>query len=220
MKTTVSLTFLAQCLFLLVTATGCSLCCAPYDYCGPVFADGHCANLARQRCGTAFNGPMGCNGGAQVIYDENGQPISVPTAQQPTPATYQNMETVPTPAPKQQLPPGGHLYKQPATAQNTMTQPMAQNTMTQSATVQAQFQHASAYNSAQRNLASAATSGSTDSGASTVVSTSEMPTTIPVNADGYQRVAVYDENQKLLGYEMIDATGKSVHQLPAPAHVQ
>ncbi len=205
MKKTVSLTILVQCLFLLITATGCSLCCAPYDYCGPVFADGHCANLARQRCGTAFNGPMGCNNGAQVIYDENGQPISVPTTQQPTPATSQNTQMVPTPAPKQQLPPGGHLYKQPATAQNTVTQPTA---------IQAQFQHASAYNTAQR------TANPGNSNASTVISTSEMPTTIPVNADGYQRVAVYDENQQLLGYEMIDATGKSVQQLPAPAHVQ
>jgi len=41
-----------------------------------------------------------------------------------------------------------------------------------------------------------------------------------VNADGFQKVAVYDENQQLLGYEIIDATGKSVQQLPAPDSVR
>ncbi len=199
MNKTVSLAILAQCLLLLITATGCSLCCAPYDYCGPVFADGRCANLARQRCGTAFNSSTGCNSGVQqqVIYDENGQPISISTAPQPMSATSQNMHSVPTRAPKQQLPPGGHLYKQPETARNMAPQ--------------AQFQHASAYHSAQRNVVSSN---------STAISTSEMPTTIPVNADGYQRVAVYDENQQLLGYELIDATGKSVQQLSGSMHIR
>jgi|GEM_PF-1609411 len=209
MKKVVSLMVLAGSLFLLGMSVGCSLCCAPYDYCGPVYANGQCSNLARFRCGTAF-GQGGCGMSGQVMVDENGQPIPVVSGQeqgiqqgvpqgiQPTPA--------PASAPRIQVSPGASGVAVP---QQTQYRPASMNSQVPQRIAYAQ---PSETETVQQALPP--------------VSRENVPAVMPQNgaiavgADGYQKVEVYDENNQLMGYEIIDATGKSVRQLPAPSHVR
>ena len=187
MKKFVSLILCSGLLVLAGLSTGCSLCCAPYDYCGPVYANGGCANLARMRCGTAFNGgcaTCGMHGQVQEFVDQNGQPIPQNAPQsQPTPAP--NVAPAPSPAPAP-----------------SVTQPLPGP----SASLPSQTQYRTA--SVAQSQTSPAAPTVPQNGA------------VAVDASGYARVAVYDENNQLLGYEMVDSTGKSVNQVPAPASAQ
>ncbi len=196
MKKADFLTVLAVGFLLLGTSVGCSLCCAPYDYCGPVYANGQCSNLARFRCGTAF-GQSGCGASPQVTPNENGGthqalPASEPGGNpriQPTPASSPQIQQ----SPRVALPP------------QTQYRPASIN-----AQVPQQIAHTNP--SVQQVLPPVSSVGATDA----------IPQNgaIAVGADGYQKVEVYDENNQLMGYEIIDATGKSVSQLPAPSHVR
>ncbi len=207
MKNVFSLIFAICGLALLCMASGCSLCCAPYDYCGPVYANGCCANLARQRCGTAFNQTQMPQ---QVTYDANGQPIPV--------------QNQPTPAPQ-------HIPGDTPASAMSAPSAMPQNQGMTASQFQAPYRQASANPTARPSAVSSAPAMSAmpsqqmaqapqmamlPAEPSNVSAPTPINGKIAVNADGFQKVAVYDENQQLLGYEIIDATGKSVQQLPAP----
>lgn len=213
MKNAFSLIFAICSLALLCMASGCSLCCAPYDYCGPVYANGCCANLARQRCGTAFNQTQMPQ---QVTYDANGQPI--PIQNQPTPAP----QHIPGDTPAQ-------------TSAMSVPSAMPQNQGMSAGQFQAPYRQASANPTARPSAVSSAPAVSAmpsqqmaqvpqvamrPAEPSDISAQTPVNGKIAVNADGFQKVAVYDENQQLLGYELIDATGKSVQQLPAPESVR
>ncbi len=204
MTKTVSMCFLACIGLFTVISSGCSLCCAPYDYCGPVYADGRCSNLARFRCGTAFNQTYNAPQDG-VVLDENGQPIP---GQNP-----QMQQTVPSQAAPSSVQP------QPTPAQNLTPVPTASATQNRGNYAQRSYRTAST--SAPNEVATALpVSDTVQTQTSAPIPQIPQSGTIAVNPDGYQKVAVYDENQQLMGYEMIDATGKSVQELPAPAHVQ
>jgi len=195
MKKFVSLVLSVGLLVLAGFSTGCSLCCAPYDYCGPVYANGGCSNLARMRCGTAFNGgcaTCGMHGQVQEFVNQNGQPVSQVNPQiQPTPAP----EVVPTPAPN----------VVPSTTQ-AIPAPTAS------------FQSPTKYQSA--SIAQVQVPQTTHP--TLPASSAPLPAngSVAVDASGYARVAVYDENNQLLGYEMVDSTGKSVNQVQIPVNAQ
>ena len=194
MKKFVSLILCSGLLVLAGLSTGCSLCCAPYDYCGPVYANGGCANLARMRCGTAFNGgcaTCGMHGQVQQFVDQNGQPIPQNAPQvQPTPApdVAPLVSPIPTQAPAATQPLPGPSASIPS---------------------KTQYRTASMAQSQPAQATPALPAPSTPQNGA-----------VAVDASGYARVAVYDENNQLLGYEMVDATGKSVNQVPAPASAQ
>lgn len=234
MKKSISFALLAVLLLLAGMNTGCRLCCAPYDYCGPIYANGCCSNLARHRCGTAFNQVP------QAVYDENGNLIQGAPGMVQGGVPYQPAPQ-PTPAPQGMVP-------QPTSAPQTMADPMipaagAQMNQYQSGRQQypqlasnagrSQAQQQVNYVQAEPQAVSQARAGAlpfatAESSSATVLPSESLSGnaaagvngSIAVNADGYQKVAVYDEKQQLLGYEIIDATGKSVQQLPAPSYVQ
>ena len=192
MKKFISLILCSGLLVLAGLSTGCSLCCAPYDYCGPVYANGGCANLARMRCGTAFNGgcaTCGMHGQVQQFVDQNGQPIPQ-NAPQAQPAAAPTLSPAPAPAPEP-----------------SVTQPLP----APSASLPSQTQY---------RTASVAQSQTTQAAPALPAPSTPQNGAIAVDASGYARVAVYDENNQLLGYEMVDSTGKSVNQVQAPANVK
>ena len=194
MKKFVSLILCSGILVLAGLSTGCSLCCAPYDYCGPVYANGGCANLARMRCGTAFNGgcaTCGAHGQVQEFVDQNGQPIPQNAPQiQPSPAPDVAPSVAPTPAP---APAATHPLPAPSASLPSQTQ---------------------------YRTASVAQSQTLQTAPDLPAPSVPQNGTIAVDASGYARVAVYDENNQLLGYEMVDSTGKSVNQVQAPINVK
>lgn len=157
------------CVLLLPPFAGCRLCCAPYDYCGPVYEGGQCSDLSRQRCGSVT--AMGC-APAQVIT-ENQAVI------QHTPAT----KSVPTPA----------IQKAP-----TPKQPSSQ-------VYNAVPQHYRQQGRTSQVIQATATQP--------IPNASAAQGQIVVDANGYQKVEVYDENGKFLGHETIDASGKTVQPL-------
>jgi hypothetical protein len=54
-------------------STGCCMCDAPYDYCGPVYTGGPCGPccLENERIGSAFTGPYAMGGMPGEYYDES-----------------------------------------------------------------------------------------------------------------------------------------------------
>ncbi|MDO4858355.1 MAG: hypothetical protein Q4A17_10475 [Thermoguttaceae bacterium] len=192
MKKFVSLILCSGILVLAGLSTGCSLCCAPYDYCGPVYANGGCSNLARMRCGTAFNGgcaTCGAHGQIQEFVDQNGRPVPQNAPQmQPSPAPDVAPSVMPAPAP-------------------STTQPLP----APSAKLPSQTQY---------RTASVAQTQTSPMAPALPASSAPQDGAVAVDASGYARVAVYDENNQLLGYEMVDSTGKSVNQVQVPANVR
>ena len=175
-------------LFLMGMSTGCRLCCAPYDYCGPVYSGGQCSNLARHRCGSgitnagAAGGCAKCGGGQTMMVPAQGMPTATPQQVVAPQATAQQ------PMAPQQIP--------AAQPQARNFQPI--NRQVPPAAQQAQYLTTSGAQSAPAVQSSG----------------------IAVNADGYQKIQVFDERGNLLGYETIDASGKSINQVPAPASAQ
>lgn len=247
MKKADILTILASGLLLLGTSVGCSLCCAPYDYCGPVFANGQCSNLARCRCGTAFGQGCGQGGCAtcgqanygvapQVTYDENGRPIQ--TVPSPAQGMRQNVQPQVQPqiqpsqiqptriqqGPAAQLQPSSGAALSQPTQNRSAQYPTNQYPPTQyrPASMNAQTPQRVAYAppSSQQVLPPASPTTANVANVVNVANGTPQNGSIAVGADGYQKVEVYDENNQLMGYEIIDATGKSVSQLPAPSHVR
>ncbi|MDO4570580.1 MAG: hypothetical protein Q4D38_09375 [Planctomycetia bacterium] len=178
-------------------STGCRLCCAPYDYCGPVYAGGKCSNLARFRCGTAFRrgcatcetGCASCQAGAPMMA---GAPM---VAGAPAPNYQYQVRT----APGQQMPiaqaapqrtlqrsaPTTQVYQTPSRPVQTASQIPAG---IQTATGTQLSYNQGVYQNAGQNA----------------------------SQNGYQRVQVFDEKGTFLGYEMIDASGRNVTMAQAP----
>ncbi|MDO4573780.1 MAG: hypothetical protein Q4D98_01040 [Planctomycetia bacterium] len=188
--------FAFACVALVVGLTGCKLCCAPYDYCGPVYQCGQCSDLAHRRCGSIAGQQS-----MVAVSTPQGTLQQVPSKQVPTPA----------PAPAvgsqvQQVPPSYQRYQQVQYQQ-------FQNRQAQ----QAPFQQ-TAQAPAQTGVVQAAALIPTPA-SSEHAARQNIPAVVPqegkiaVNADGFQEVAVYDENGRLLGYETIDAEGKTVKAL-------
>ena len=144
------------------------------------------------------------------MLDANGQPVPM---QGPQNAAPQQGMPQPTPAPATSPLPA------PTAAQNRMNYG-AQQYRTASRTAASQTPSALPVPQNSGSVAAALPVSASETGSGTFAAENPQAGNIAVNADGYQKVAVYDENQQLMGYEIIDATGKSVQQLPAPAHVQ
>jgi len=217
MKNVFSLFFAVSSLALLYMASGCSLCCAPYDYCGPVYANGCCANLARQRCGTAFNQTQVPQ---QVTYDANGQPI--PLQNQPARAPQHIPGDTPAQTSMMHAPSVMQQDQRMASPQyqaQYQQAPYRQASANPTARPAQQMMQAQQMAPAQQ-MAQAPQMAMLPAEPSAPSAQATANGTIAVNADGFQKVAVYDENQQLLSYEIIDATGKSVQQLPAPDSVR
>ncbi|MDO4551800.1 MAG: hypothetical protein Q4C96_11185 [Planctomycetia bacterium] len=84
--------------FILTFSPGCRLCCAPYDYCGPVYEGGNCSNLMTNRCGSGVNGAACCGNaccGAQPVYSPSASPALVPTNKTPQNISPKNIPVAP-----------------------------------------------------------------------------------------------------------------------------
>ena len=186
--------------FVLVVSfsAGCRLCCAPYDYCGPVYDCGQCANLMTNRCGSGVHG-VPCGGQpavaqipAQQIPQNSPQYNNSIPRQVPTPATGPQVQYTPNrfqntgmAAPVQQgmpmqQPQQGMVVQQGApTAQVMPIQPQVGKT--------AQPQ------------------------TMPMLPQQNTPDTMIVPPQGPQEVKYYDENGQLLGTETVDAGGRVIH---------
>lgn len=156
------------CVLLLPPLAGCRLCCAPYDYCGPVYEGGQCSDLSKQRCGSVT--AMGCI--PEQVITGNPTVIQQAPAMKSTPAPAIQR----TPTPKQ---PSSQVFNAvPQYRQQGRTSQVIQATAIQP-----------------------------------VTNPSVGQGQIVVDANGYQKVEVYDENGKFLGHETIDASGKTIQPL-------
>ncbi len=88
-------------------ATGCCLCDAPYDYCGPTFMGGDCVTDARMN--SAFN-PMPGPGTGEIVHAHEPQSVlesqsgeQTDTAPQATPSDIPSPTPMPT-APRAPVP--------------------------------------------------------------------------------------------------------------------
>ena len=212
MKVIARIGILGICASLLLGSVGCHLCCAPYDYCGPVWEGGQCSDLSRVRCGsvTAIGGCSTCGQHGAVAPDQavpaQGAPTAAP-APAPTPA--------PAPAPAAKSV-GPQVYRglNSNVRQVQATQPVNQ---TNSQVVPATATQPVAPN---RSLVVGRPASQKPVEAPTAVSVGnqnagQLPkdAVIAVGPDGFQKVEVYDEKGQFLGYETIDATGKTVQAL-------
>ena len=212
MKVIAKIGILGICASLLLGSVGCHLCCAPYDYCGPVWEGGQCSDLSRVRCGsvTAIGGCSTCSQHGAVAPAQavpaQGAPTAAP-APAPTPA--------PAPAPAAKSV-GPQVYRglDSNVRQVQATQPVNQ---TNSQVVAATATQPVAPN---RSLVVGRPASQKPVEAPTAVSvgsqkSGQLPkdAVIAVGPDGFQKVEVYDEKGQFLGYETIDATGKTVQAL-------
>ena len=210
MKVIAKIGILGICASLLLGSVGCHLCCAPYDYCGPVWEGGQCSDLSRVRCGsvTAIGGCSTCGQHGAVAPDQ-----AVPTQGAPTAAPAPAPTPAPAPATKSV---GPQVYRglDSNVRQVQATQPVNQ---TNSQVVAATATQPVAPN---RSLVVGRPASQKPVEAPKAVSVGnqnagQLPkdAVIAVGPDGFQKVEVYDEKGQFLGYETIDATGKTVQAL-------
>lgn len=196
MRTVFYSAVLAACVLTACLSTGCRMCCAPYDYCGPVWQCGGCADLSTRRCGSGVHGPAcgPCGATNNMVYTQNPAQIS-PTNGQPVmpsqPATAIPGPHVQYMQPGQQVP--MVMAQAPAQPQMVPVQPQigAQVQMQPQALPRTQVMTATA--------------------------TQTQTQTMVVPQQGVVEVQVFDEKGNFLGIEKMDANGNTLNHVPHPA---
>lgn len=213
MRTVFCSAVLAACVLMTCLSTGCRLCCAPYDYCGPVWQCGGCADLSTRRCGSGVCGPAcgPCGATNNMAYVQNPQNPAqmVPgTAQPMMPA--QPTTAIPGPQvqfmqPVQQAP----MVRTQAPVQPQMMPMQPQvGAQIQPQMVQAQPQ------ALPRTQVMTATATQTQVQPQAQIQ--PQPQTMVVPQQGVIEVQVFDEKGNFLGIEKMDANGNTLNHVPHP----
>lgn len=182
-------------------SAGCRLCCAPYDYCGPVYDCGNCANLMTNRCGSGVHGrmcgePPAYQSPVQVAPQNMPEGSNSPNAVPPTTIRGPHVQYMPGRNHVSQ----GNVPTQGISAPQSQSGPILPPVLQQPQMVAAQPQvGAQAQIPAQPQ------------------GMQMPPGTMVVPQQGPMEVQVYDENGRYLGTEIIDAQGNTTNQVAPPA---
>ena len=188
-------------------SAGCRICCAPYDYCGPVYDCGQCANLTTNRCGSGVCG-VPC-GGQPAVAGMPAQQIP----QNPAPYYHGTPSGMPTPAPGPQVQNVPNRFQNagmPAAAPQGMpVMPPQQGMLVQQGAPAPQLMpiQPQVGKTAQPQMMMP------------MPPQQNTPETMIVPQQGPQEIPYYDENQKYLGSETVDASGRVIKST-LPAYMQ